>query len=298
MAAPCTDQALTLETPSGALHGSLRRPDRDDNGTALLLVAGSGPTDRDGNGPGYRNDSLLRLAAGLCDRGLASLRTDKRGVAASATAVEREDALRFDTAVDDAVAWAALLARQPGVARIVLLGHSEGALIAALAAERAAASGLISLAGAGLPAGALLSRQLAASTLSDALKAEAARVLAELEAGRRVAAVAEGLQTIFRPSVQPYLIGWLEHDPAEVLDRQDLPLLLIGGGRDLQIGPADLDRLHAARPDAERLLLPEMNHVLRAVGPDRADNVASYNDPSRPLAPGLVEAIARFVADL
>ena len=157
---------------------------------------------------------------------------------------------------------------------------------------------MISHAGAGVPAAALLSRQLAASALSEDLKTEAARVLAELEAGQPVGSVAEALQPIFRLSVQPYLIGWLSHDPAEVLDRQDLPLLLIGGGRDLQIGPADLDRLHAARPDADRLLLPEMNHVLRAVASDWSDNIASYNDPARPLAPGLVAAIAGFLEDL
>lgn len=149
MAAPAGEQPVTLETAGGAIHGSLLLLSDGGKAPAVLIVAGSGPTDRDGNSamlPG-RNDSLKLLAEALARAGFASVRYDKRGIGASKAAAKDESQLRFDTYVDDAAAWIAQMKADPRFASVAVIGHSEGALIGMLAAERAGASAYVSLAG-------------------------------------------------------------------------------------------------------------------------------------------------------
>jgi hypothetical protein len=141
---------VELIVPGGTLHGSLMLPATTQPAPVALLIAGSGPTDRDGNNPaGGNNDSLKRLAIGLAERGIASLRYDKRGVAASRAVAPREEQLSVEAYVADAVAWGQLLKADPRFSQLILLGHSEGALIAALAAADAGADALVSVAGIG-----------------------------------------------------------------------------------------------------------------------------------------------------
>jgi hypothetical protein len=95
---------IVLDTPAGKIAGSLLLPAAKGAAPVALIIAGSGPTDRDGNSsmiPG-RNDSLRMLAQALAQAGIASVRYDKRGVGASAQAVQSESALRFETYIDDA----------------------------------------------------------------------------------------------------------------------------------------------------------------------------------------------------
>lgn len=100
----------------------------------MLLIAGSGPTDRDGNSrsAGISPNTLELLAQGLAERGISSLRFDKRGVAASAAALSSESDITLNTEVEDVRRWERFLLRQPHIACIVLAGHSEGALLAML----------------------------------------------------------------------------------------------------------------------------------------------------------------------
>ena len=103
--APARD-TITLDTPTGAIAGTLLIPSGNGPFALVVIIAGSGPTDRDGNSPLLpgANNSLKLLAEGLADRGVASLRYDKRGVAASAKAMVSEADLRFNTYADDAAA--------------------------------------------------------------------------------------------------------------------------------------------------------------------------------------------------
>src|SRR5690606_11236335 len=117
----------------------------------VLIIAGSGPTDRDGNSPLLpgQNNSLRLLAEGLAQRGIATLRYDKRGIAESANAELREADLRFNTYVDDAAALLSRLHDDARFSRVSVVGHSEGALIAVMAAQKAAVDAIVSIAGAG-----------------------------------------------------------------------------------------------------------------------------------------------------
>jgi len=261
----------------------------------VLILAGSGPVDRDGNLPGARNESLKLLPHGLADQGIASLRADKRGIGASRAAERREEDLRFGSYVADAVTWLAVLRAEPRVSRVFLLGHSEGALVATLAAQRAEVAGLVVVAGAGEPAGRVIERQLAAAGVPEALQDASRRIITALEADQTVPDVPAELAPLFRPSVQPYLASWLPIDPVTELARVQVPMLVVQGTTDLQVGVDDARRLAAARPGAELVLIEGMNHVLKRASPDRATNVAAYADPNLPLAPGLIPPITAFL---
>ena len=289
------DQEVTIDGGRAPLHGSLLSPP-NAHGAAVLIIAGSGPTDRDGNVniPGVRPNTYKLIAEGLAAEGIVSLRFDKRIVAASAAAAGPESELRLSTYVDDAVAWTTFLRRQPGVTCVILLGHSEGALIAPLAAQKTPVCGVISVSGMGRTFDVVLTEQLNAA-LPDAMKPDAFKVLAELKAGRTVDDPPPALAALFRPSVQPYLISELNVDPAVELAKVKAPVLIVQGETDLQVSVTDAQALKAARPDAKLVLAPGVNHVLKLAPLDRAANLATYADPNLPLAPGVLPPIVAFV---
>lgn len=287
-----------VELPSSPapLHGTLLTPVGQTRAAAVILP-GSGPTDRDGNSPQFsiQAASYRLLAEGLAERSVATVRIDKRGVAASAAAGPAEADLRFTAYVDDARAWAVEAAAKTGRPCAWLIGHSEGALVAltAVAGGDDKVCGLVLLSGAGRPAGVVLREQLAA--LPEPLKAEAYAVVDELEAGRTVADPPASLAALFRPSVQLYLISWLALDPAKLAAAYDGPIFIGQGATDIQVTVADAEALKAAQPRAELVIWDGVNHVLKVAPAERAANVATYMDPALPLAPGVVEAVADFM---
>ncbi len=293
-AAGWTERQVAVEN-GGTLHGALTLPNGDGPVPGVLIVAGSGPVDRDGNLPNLRNDSLRRLAQGLAEQGIASLRADKRAIGASRWDGLEEADLRFGDYVRDAVAWATVLRAEPRIDRVALLGHSEGALVVTLAAGRAGADRLVLVAGAGTPAAAPMERQFSTGGLPEEMRADLHRVLASLAAGHPVRDVPAPLATMFRPSVQPYLMSWLPLDPAIAVSRVTVPVLVVQGTTDIQATTADARILAAARPGAELALLDGMNHVLRQAPMDRAANVATYRDPGLPLHQELLPAVASFI---
>jgi pimeloyl-ACP methyl ester carboxylesterase len=292
------EQALTLDVGGGkALAGTLLLPAAAGKVPVVLLIAGSGPTDRDGNsGPGAQTDNLKMLARGLAAQGVASLRYDKRGIGASRAAMKFETTLRVDAYVDDAAAWIARLKADPRFSSVVVVGHSEGALVGLLAAQKsdAGADGFVSVAGIADNVGVVLRRQLA-SKLPPALLAESDRILGALEHGQTVADVPPALALLYRPSVQPFLISVMQYAPAERMARLRMPALIVQGATDLQLGIDQAEALKAADPQATLVLIPDMNHMLKNVPADAPDPTASYRDPTLPLHPRLAPAIADFV---
>lgn len=293
---------VTLQTSSGTLYGTLELPETSGPYPAALILPGSGPTDRDGNSaalPG-KNDSLKLLAEGLAERGMASLRIDKRGIGASAAAGASEAELRFDSYVTDAVAWLERLQSDDRFSKVAVIGHSEGSLIGMLAAERAGASAFVSIAGVGEPATDTLRRQLGAQLPANLMQG-VEQVLKSLEAGQTMNPLPEnvaaipGSQALFRPSVQPYLISWFRYDPGEIIARLKMPVLIVQGSQDLQVQVADAQRLVQADPQARLELIDGMNHILKDAPSDPQGNLATYSDPGLPLADGLVDAVASFL---
>lgn len=291
-----TEEAVQLETSTGTIHGTLVVPSERGPHPAAVIIAGSGPTDRDGNSAilGGANNSLKLLAEGLAERGVASVRFDKRGVAASAAAGPSEADLRFDTYVDDAAAWFQHLESDPRLDAVAFVGHSEGSAIGMIAAQRVDAEAFVSIAGIARGAAEVLRDQLRPQ-LTPELWEESERILAELEAGRTVESVPPQLYILYRPSVQPYLISWLRYVPAEEIGKLDAAVLVAQGTNDVQVGMAEAEALHAAHPGAELLIVEGMNHVLKLVPADAAAQQASYTDPSLPVAPELIERTAAHI---
>jgi uncharacterized protein len=293
------DLSIELETATGKLYGSLLLPSAGATNAAVPVVvihAGSGPTDRDGNSglSQGKSDSLKMLAAGLALNGIASVRYDKRGVAKSAAAGPAEKDLRFDNYVDDLAAWVSKLKADKRFSRVTVIGHSEGSLIGMIAAEKAKADGYVSIAGIARGASDVLRTQLK-SKLPDALAKESERTLKSLEAGKTVEDAPEALAALYRPSVQPYLISWFSKRPAVEIAKLNVPVLIVQGTTDIQVAVTEAEALKTAAPKAELSMLAGMNHVLKKMSGNAAEQAVAYNDPTLPLQAELVPRIAKFV---
>ena len=278
------------------LYGSYRKPDNQTHFPAVLILPASG-ADRNGNTAGQevKPDTYRQLAEALAAKGIASLRIDKRGVGASAKAIVREDDLRFDTYVDDAVTWTRFLQAQPGVGCMAIFGHSEGALVAALAAKKVKVCAIIEASGSGKPAAALLAEQL--KTAADAKRLDkdtydqASKILDQLAAGKPVADPPAKLNQLFRPSVQPYLISWLPLNPVDAL-KTNTPVLILQGSSDGETGADDTRRLSASPTKVVKVvMITGADHDLRL----KPLSIKSGTDAPRSLSPQVATAIKSFL---
>ncbi|MBB6250315.1 alpha/beta hydrolase [Nitrospirillum iridis] len=298
LAARASEQEVSVDGGNGPLVGTLQMPDGAMPGPvpAVLFIAGSGPTDRDGNGPSLRTDCLRQLAQSLALKGVATLRVDKRGVAASKGALAREQDLRLETYVQDADRWLAFLRAQPAIGPIFVLGHSEGGLIGTLLAQQTPLAGLILVAAPGRTFGDLLRQQLPRTDMPLDVQQAALDAIARLERGQTVGQVPPPLMSLFRPGVQPYLISELTRDPAVELSRTTVPVLVLQGTNDAQVDMSDAVRLSQSRQGVRLVRLEGVNHVMKnAPLNDRAANLATYTDPGLAINPGITSAIVGFI---
>jgi uncharacterized protein len=294
-----TETFVEAPGPLGALKGTMLSPARGDV-PIVLIIPGSGPTDRDGNNPrGIKAATYRLLAEGLASRGVASVRIDKRGMFASEAAVEDGNAVTIDDYAVDAQAWIDSIRKTTGARCVWILGHSEGGLVALAAAQKATGlCGLILVAAPGRRLADILREQLKANPANASLLDQALPAIDALEAGKRidVGKMNPALLSLFAPQVQGFLINAFSYDPAKLIAAVIQPILIVQGRRDIQVSVADAERLKSAAPRAELTLLDDTNHVLKFVdSDDRRKNGATYADPSLPLAPGVVDKIADFV---
>jgi uncharacterized protein len=296
-AAPVQTYVQT-QGPTGVLKGTMLAPPDASKAPLVLINPGSGPTDRDGNSPlGVQAASYRLLAKALAAEGVASVRIDKRGMFASAGAGDPNKATMAGYAAD-VHAWAKTLRQNTGVPCVWLLGHSEGGLVALVAAQTPDdLCGLVLVAAAGRPLADILREQLKANPANASLLREILPAIDKLAAGQHVdtAGMSPALKPLFRPAVQDFVIDEMSYDPAKLLAAYPGPVLVLQGSTDLQVSLADAQRLAAARPGVKLVVLPGVNHVLKAAPADRGANVATYADPGLPLAPGVADAIAAFV---
>jgi pimeloyl-ACP methyl ester carboxylesterase len=286
---------VSLDTGTGALSGTLTTPDGKERMPVVLIVPGSGPTDRDGNSPlGVQANTYKMLADDLAARGIATLRYDKRGIRKSAEAMTSEADMRFEHGIADAAGWVRWLKKDKRFSKVIVLGHSEGSLIGMEAAKDAHVDAFVSAAGPGRPADQLLREQLAKQLPPD-LMAESNRMLDSLVAGKTIPEPNPVLAALFRPSVQPYLISWFKYDPAKVIGELRMPVLILQGTTDLQVSTEEARLLAAGHPAAQLMLIEGMNHVLKAAPADAQKNLLTYSDPVLPLMDGLVSAVVSFI---
>lgn len=273
----------------GALDAVLTTPAGVERPPVALLIAGSGSIDHDGNSPQLKPATLKKLAEQLAAHGIASLRYDKRGANGWKPVFGRPEDFRFKDYVDDAVSLVEFLRGK--FARIVLVGHSEGGLVAILTARRTPVDRLVLLATSARRQGDLLKTQLGKKLPPDKLDA-ISKAIDSIMAGQTVDPPPEGLP--IPPAMQPSIASAFTEDPIDPLKQIIIPTLIAGGGRDHQIARLDMVALSAAAPAAKTLWLPDMNHILVDVTDDD-DDLKAYSDTGRPLDPDLVESVAAFI---
>ena len=289
---------ITAPGPKRPLAGTFI--DAGRGAPVAIIIPGSGPTDRDGNNPmGITAAPYRLLAEALALKGVSTLRADKRGLFGSKAAVTDPNAVTLADYAADAHQWARTLRQKTGAKCVWLLGHSEGALIALVAAQQPQdVCGVVLVSGAGRRLSEVLREQLRTNPANAPILDAALAAIASLERGQHVdvTGMNPALLPIFRPAVQDYLIDMFRQDPAKLAASLQVPVLIVQGERDLQVKPFDAAALAKAQPRAKLVLLPEMNHVLKDVASDdRAANIATYADPSLPVDSGAVDAIAAFV---
>lgn len=281
--------------PQGPLEGELIAV--EDATHAVVIVPGSGPTDRDGNSAqtGVSSDTYKLLGESMAERGITSLRIDKRGFYGSATAISDPNAVTIAEYADDARRWVEYVS---GLAPCVwIAGHSEGGLVALVAAKARPKGlcGLILMATAGRPTGQLLIEQLEANPANAVLMPEIEAIVADLEAGGNpdLTSISATLQPLFAPGLQRYMIDLFSYDPVSVAQYWQGPVLIVQGDADIQVRPYHAGLLERALPQAERVNLTDGTHMLKV---DVAGQpFATYVDPSLPLHPELVSAIVSFL---
>ncbi len=288
-------ETVSIDLKNGHLHGILYIADTSATTPVVFIHAGSGPTDRDGNQMEVGSSCLLLLAEALAEYNISSLRVDKRGIGLSASPHFDESHTTIDSMIGDARRWLDFLQEDPRFDGIYALGHSEGALITAVAAQAQTLDGFINLAGPGRPFAQVLRDQIYRQ--SPFLKPQVEPIFLALEEGERVDSVPPYLMSLFRPSVQPYLISWFGYDPAEELAKVDCPVIIINGRHDIQVDTAEAMILHRARPDAEFALIDSMSHILKVAPPERFANIATYNQEDLPIIPELVSILVSFIRD-
>ena len=286
---------ITLETKTGKIYGSISVPNTNKKMPVVLIIAGSGATDRNGNvGKAVNSNSYKILADSLLKNGIASLRFDKRGVGESMSALKAEKDLRFVDFIDDASLWVQLLKKDKRFSAIIIAGHSEGSLIGMVVAKRENVAKFISLAGAGFPIQDVLRKQFKAQP--EQVQAILISRLDTLVSGKVLTDVPQNLYSIFRPSVIPYMLDWFKYVPAVEIAKLTIPALIINGTTDIQVGIEEAENLHKACKQSKMVIVNGMSHLLKDAPADRAKNIATYNTtPNEPIKTELLQAIVKFI---
>jgi len=288
-----TEETVILKTESGAIEGTLTMPEAKLPVPVALIIAGSGPTDRNGNNQMMTNNSLKMLAEGLAKNGIASLRYDKRAIGASKNAGVNEADLRFEIYIKDAVDWIQLLSQNKNISQVTVIGHSEGSLIGMVASQNQGVAKFVSIAGAGQSADKILREQL--KTQPSAVLDQFNPILDELVKGNTVENVPQMLFSLFRPSVQPYMISWIKYDPQIEIAKLNKPILIVQGTTDIQVSVEDAKQIQSAKPEAKMVIIEGMNHIFKNAEADRMKNIQTYSQPDLQLHDKLVPAISEFI---
>lgn len=274
------------------IKGSLFLPEDVTSKTKLvILIAGSGPTNRNGNQVGTQNNSLKFLAEGLAQNGFVVFSYDKRIFAQMISKTMDEKKLSFEDFINDAKDVITYFKSQKKYAKIIIAGHSEGSLIGMVAAKDNV-DGYVSLAGAGRPIDEVISEQVAKN--SPTLKEATATDFAILKEGKTFENKNPMLASLFRESIQPYMISWIKYNPQHEIKKLQIPILIINGTKDIQVPPSDAELLHQANPKSTLKIIDNMNHIFKEIKVDD-DNIKSYSDSKLPVMPELIQQITTFI---
>ncbi|WP_394773857.1 alpha/beta hydrolase [Flavobacterium sp.] len=286
------ESPIILKINIDQIFGTLTTPDLTKKYPVALIISGSGPTDRNGNNPMMKNNSLKMLAETLAKNGIASLRYDKRGIGESKASAVSEQTLVFENYTEDAKSWINLLKQDKRFSQVIVIGHSEGSLIGMIAGAKA--NKFISIAGPGESADKLIKAQIASKS-SKQLEDLTFPIIDSLKSGNNVKKVDPMLNSLFRASIQPYLISWFKYNPQTEIKKLTVPILILQGNKDLQVTVKDAELLSQANKNAELLIVENMNHIMKTIEGDNQANMESYNNESLPLSEIMTNKIVSFI---
>lgn len=293
------EEPAVLKTNVGDIYGTLKVVDSKSPVPVAIIIAGSGPTDRDGNQPNMKSNCYKMLSDGLFYNNIATLCYDKRGIAKSKVQQKEED-LRFDTYIDDVRGWVDQLSNDKRFSDIILIGHSEGSLLGMIAAQNnSKVTKYISISGAGISAPDILKEQLAKQMQGqpEAIKDMVFSYIDKLERGETISDVPVYLNSLFRPSVQPYMISWFKYNPQTEISKLSIPILILQGTTDIQVGVSQAELLAKANVKAKKVIIENMDHVLKiSETTDMKEQLKnSYNNPDTSISKELVKIITSFI---
>lgn len=283
---------VILKINNDQLFGTLIVPDLSKKYPVALIIAGSGPTDRDGNNPMMKNNSLKMLAEALAKNGIASLRYDKRGIGESKASAISESSLVFENYTEDAKSWINFLKQDKRFSQLVIIGHSEGSLIGIIAGAKA--NKFISIAGAGDSADKIIKAQIASKS-NKQIEDMTFPIIDSLKTGNTVKKVDPMLNTLFRASIQPYLISWFKYNPQTEIKKLNIPILILQGNNDLQVTVQDAENLAKSNKNTELLIVDKMNHIMKIIEGDKQANMESYNNATLPISEAMTNKIVSFI---
>lgn len=276
-------------------EGTLTLPGTKGAKDLVIFIQGSGATDRNGNQSMMKNDGMKKLARQLAEDGIASFRYDKRVLKMEELNIREED-LRFEDLVEDAVDIVTFFKQDDRFEKLILAGHSQGSLVGILAAKDSA-DAFISLAGAGEPIDNIIVDQV--NIMAPQLGENARNAFNELKETGKTINYSPMLESIFRLGIQPYMYSWMKYHPAEELKELEVPSLIINGTADIQVGTEQAEMLAEANINSKLVLIENMNHIFREIKTkDRLVNTKAYNEPNRPLHPELIPVITNFIKEL
>lgn len=283
---------VAIPIANDSIYGTLLSPLDMEKPPIVILIAGSGATDRNGNQGPLTNNSLKFLAEGLSSRGIATYRYDKSVLSLLKSEDFKEESIVFSKFIKDAKFVLRFFKNENNYSKIYVAGHSQGSLVG-MVSSMDIADGFISLAGPGSSIDIVLKEQL----LNQAPQFEEniTATLEKLKEGKKDTEFNPMLSSVFRLSVQPFLIDWMQYDPQEYIKKLTIPVLLINGTKDIQVWKKEANLLKKAKPEAQLLFIENMNHIFKEIDGGITENQQSYMNPDLPVMEELIEAIAKFV---
>lgn len=273
------------------INGTLLTPNHIKKPKLVIIIPGSGPTDRNGNQGLIQTNATKYLAEALSDKNIATYRYDKSALALAKQKNFKEENITFSDFIEDAKAVVTFFKAKKQFSKIIIAGHSQGSLVAMLVANQA--DGYISLDGAGRPIDEILIEQI--SKQAPFLEAQTKTVLDSLKQDLLVKNVPQMLMSVFRPSVQPFIMNWMHYNPQIEIKKVKVPILLINGTKDIQVPVKDAELLHKANPQSELKIIKNMNHIFKEIKGDVTENRQSYTNPKLPVMQSLVAALVTFI---
>lgn len=274
------------------VNGTLLVPTNVENPKLVIILAGSGPTDRNGNSMMAKSNTLKLLAEGLSAQGIATFRYDKRSVKMLKDRNPNVDHIKFDDFIEDATTTLTYFKNSTDFSEVYIAGHSQGSLIGMIAAKEGA-DGFISIAGAGQTIDKVIIHQIGMQ--QPGLDTMAAESFKELREHGSTTSKHPFLASMFSKQVQPFMLNWMQYDPVTILPDLAIPVFIVNGKEDLQVSVSEAELLFSVKPDAQYLIVDDMDHSLKFTSNNNNEQKTAQEFASVPVMPELIDSIAAFV---